>query len=143
MSIWKQALSVTMIAERGEGTLSAYLGIRYTKVEDQSLIAEMKVQAHHLQPAGIMNGGVSCALAESVASAAANYCCSADEYCVGLDINTNHIGTAVEGDFLIAEATPFHLGRSTQVWSIRIENGKGKLVSINRLTLVVKKRNDR
>ena len=81
--------------------------------------------------------GASCVLAETVGSTAAQYCVDKEKhYCVGLDINTNHI-RSVRSGYVIAIAKPFHLGRSTQVWSIEIKNEEGKLVSVNRLTMAV------
>lgn len=140
MSIWKTPLSIDQVNERGRGTLSDFLGIRYVQVEESRLIAEMRVEAHHLQPGGVMNGGVSCAFAESVASAASNYCCASNEYCVGIDLNTNHIAPAASGDVLQGIAKPLHIGKSTQVWAIEIFNQHARLISISRLTLLTKKK---
>ncbi len=90
-----------------------------------------------MQPMGIMHGGVSCSLAETVGSAAANYCVDAKtHYCVGLDINTNHIRPVTSG-VLTATARPYHLGKKTQVWSIEIHDDQNNLVSVTRLTLMV------
>jgi 1,4-dihydroxy-2-naphthoyl-CoA hydrolase len=84
-----------------------------------------------------LNGGVSAALAETVASTAANFCVDQSiAYCVGLDINANHLRPATEG-FVTAIAKPIHLGNKTQVWEIKIENPEGKLVCISRMTMAV------
>jgi uncharacterized protein (TIGR00369 family) len=120
--------------------MSEYLGIEFTEVGDDYLIATMPVDHRTKQPIGIMHGGASCVLAETVGSTAANFCVDiTTHYCVGLDINTNHIRPMREG-YVIAVAKPFHLGKKTQVWSIDIKNKEGKLVSVSRLTMSVLKR---
>jgi uncharacterized protein (TIGR00369 family) len=100
----------------------------------------MQVLPHHMQPHGIMHGGASCVLAETVGSVGANYCVDPQRYyCVGLDINTNHIAAVRSGE-LIALGKPFHVGRLTQVWSIEVHDEKKKLVSVTRLTLVAREK---
>jgi uncharacterized protein (TIGR00369 family) len=137
MSIWKTPLTVEDLNKRAQGNMAAHLGIEFLEVGDNYIKARMPVDHRTKQPIGIMNGGASCALAESVGSAAANYCVDlTKQYCVGLDINTNHVRSAREG-YVIATATPFHLGSKTQVWSINIENEQGELISVNRLTMMV------
>jgi uncharacterized protein (TIGR00369 family) len=87
-----------------------------------------------------MNGGISCLIAESVGSTAANIAVDiSKQYCVGLDINTNHIRPATKGK-VTATAQPIHIGQTTHVWSIEIHGDHGKLISINRLTMAVKNR---
>ncbi len=135
MSIWQQPINCTQLNQRGEGTLSEHLGIEYTAVEDNALIATMPVDQRTVQPLGILNGGASCALAESVGSAAANFCVATDHYCVGLDINANHIKPATTGS-VTATASPVHLGKRTQVWQIIIEQ-QHQTVCICRLTCLV------
>ena len=108
---------------------------------DDYLIATMPVDDRTRQPMGIMHGGASCVLAETIGSMAAQYCVNLDtQYCVGLDINTNHIRSIREGE-VIGIAAPYHLGRSTQVWSIEIRNDKQQLISVNRLTMAILNRN--
>jgi 1,4-dihydroxy-2-naphthoyl-CoA hydrolase len=140
MSIWKTPVTVEQMNERGKGLFSDTLGIRFTELGDDYLLAEMVLEKKHKQPLGIMNGGVSCGIAETVGSTAANYAVDlTQQYCVGLDINTNHIRPATEG-VLLARAYPHHIGRTTQVWAIEITDEKGRLISINRLTMAVKDR---
>lgn len=139
MKIWQSQIDLNIVNERGRHTLSEYLGIEFTEVGDDYLSARMVINQHHKQPIGIMHGGVSCVLAETVGSTAANFCVETGYYCVGLDINTNHIRAVREGT-VYAKAQPFHLGKSTQVWGINITNTEGKLVSVNRLTMSVLKR---
>lgn len=137
MSIWKTPLTIEIANTRSQNTLVTHLGIEFLKVGDDCLVAKMPVDHRTKQPIGIMHGGASCVLAETVGSIAGNYCLDlTKQYCVGLDINTNHIRSVREG-FVYATAKPFHLGRSTQVWSIEINDEQGKLVSVNRLTMAV------
>ena len=141
MSIWKKEISLTIVTERAKGTLSDFLGIEFIECGDDYLVARMPVNQRTKQPIGIMHGGASCVLAETVGSTAAQFCVDFDNYyCVGLDINTNHIRAMRDG-YVIATAKPFHLGKTTQVWSIEIKNEEDKLVSVNRLTMAVLSRN--
>ena len=135
--IWKQEITIEELNKRGEGTLSSFLGITFTEVSENSLTATMVVKKEHLQPVAIMHGGMNCVLAETVGSAAGNYCVPHGHIAVGLDINTNHIGAAKEGETIVAIARPHHLGKSTQVWEI-ITEISGKKSSISRLTLFIR-----
>ena len=135
--IWSRSTTADALNKRGEGSLSDHLGIHFTEVGDDFLKATMPVNSHTRQPMGIMHGGASCVLAETLGSVAANCCVDFDKhYCVGLDINTNHLRSIKEGT-VFAKAIPFHIGRSTQVWSIEITNNDNKLISISRLTMAV------
>lgn len=137
MTIWKTDINPEKINERGKNTLSEHMGIVFTEVGDNYLTATMPVEHYTRQPLGIMHGGASCVLAETVGSAAANFCVNPEtHYCVGLDINTNHI-RAIRSGVVTATAKPFHLGRSTQVWHIEICNEEKQLISVNRLTMAV------
>jgi 1,4-dihydroxy-2-naphthoyl-CoA hydrolase len=137
MKIWRSPIDLEMITERAKGTMSDLVGIVFTALGDDYLCATMPIDARTKQPLGIMHGGASCVLAETVASTAANFCVDNTQfYCVGLDINTNHIRSIREG-IVTATAKPFHLGRTTQVWGIEIKNAAGDFISINRLTLAV------
>ena len=136
-NIWRMPITTAMLNERNAGTLSDHLNIVFTEIGEDFLIAEMPVTARHLQPFGIMNGGASCVLAETIGSVAANCCVDFEkQYCVGLDINTNHI-SAVRSGHVIACAKPYHIGKQTQVWSIEIRTDQNKLVSVSRLTVMV------
>ena len=137
MKIWQIEISLALIETRSKNTMVEHLGIEFTDIGDDYLTARMPVDSRTQQPLGIMHGGASCVLAETVGSTAANFCVDQKHfYCVGLDINTNHIRSAKDG-YVIAIATPYHLGKSTQVWSIEIRNEKQQLISINRLTMAV------
>lgn len=136
MRIWKKEISTAILNQRNQKTLSDHLGIRFTEVGDDFVKAEMPLTPSLMQPMGIMHGGASCALAETIASAASNYCIeSENEAFVGIEINTNHIRSVKQG-VLTATAKPIHIGKSTQVWEILIQNENNNLISINRLTLM-------
>lgn len=139
MSIWAQPLDVEASNLRGKNTMSEYLGITFTAIGEDFMSATMTVDHRVRQPVGIMHGGASCVLAETVGSTAANLCVDQHHYCVGLDINTNHIRAIREG-VVTAIAKPFHLGKSTQVWGIEIKDEADRLISVTRLTMAVLKR---
>lgn len=135
--IWKTLIDLEKLNQWLKNTLSDHLAIRFIEVRDDALIATMHVQQKHMQPMGIMHGGASCVLAETVGSVAANFCVDQKvKSCVGLDININHLRPMKSG-ILTAIATPFHLGKTTQVWEIKIHNEQQKLVAISRLTVAV------
>ncbi len=137
MSIWMTKMDLTIANARAKNSMSEYLGIEFIEMGDDYLKASMPVDHRTKQPMGIMHGGASCVLAETVGSTAAQFCVDQDRYyCVGLDINTNHIRSARKG-LVIATAKPYHIGRSTQVWQIEIHNEEKKLVSVTRLTMAV------
>jgi 1,4-dihydroxy-2-naphthoyl-CoA hydrolase len=137
MAIWCADINLESLALRGKNTMMDFLGIEIIEIGDDYMTARMPVDNRTRQPIGIMHGGASCVLAESVGSTAANCCVDQTKnYCVGLDINTNHIRSVRDG-FVIGTAKPFHIGRSTQVWGIEIINEKKQLVSVNRLTMSV------
>lgn len=140
MSIWITPFEIKDLDARGKDTMVEHLGIVFTEKGDNFLTAKMPVDHRTKQPIGIMHGGASCVLAESVGSVAANYCVDLKKrYCVGLEINTNHIRQATEG-YVIGTAKPHHIGKRTHVWEIEIRHESGYLVSINRLTMMVLER---
>lgn len=140
MSIWFHQPSLEDVNKRGENTMVPFLGIEITEVGDDYMMATMPVDHRTKQPLGLLHGGASCVLAESVGSIAANYCVDQKKYfAVGLSINASHIRSA-RGGLVTATARPFHLGKTTQVWDIKIENEEGKLVCVSRLTMAVVER---
>lgn len=139
MSIWKREISLSKLNERNKNTMSDFMEIVFTEVGDDYLRASMPITDKVKQPLGIMHGGASCVLAETLGSIAANFCVDEGYYCVGLDINTNHI-RAIRDGFAYAHTVPFHLGKSTQVWHIEIHNDAQQLISVTRLTMAVLKR---
>lgn len=140
MSIWFHRPSLEDISKRGENTMVPFLGIEITEVGEDYLKATMPVDHRTKQPLGLLHGGANCVLAESVGSIAANYCIDPSKYfAVGLDINANHLKAVREG-LVTAIAKPLHMGKTTQVWEIKIENEEGKLACISRLTMAIVER---
>ncbi|APP76083.1 thioesterase [Xanthomonas vesicatoria ATCC 35937] len=118
-------------------TLIEHLGIVFTDAGDDWLRATMPVDARTKQPYGLLHGGASVVLAETLGSSAGNLCVEmTTQMCVGLVINANHLRAATEG-LVTGTARAVHVGRSTQVWDIVIENPAGKRVCVSRLTLAV------
>jgi 1,4-dihydroxy-2-naphthoyl-CoA hydrolase len=137
MGIWKQTADLERINGWSRGSMVEHLGMRITEVGDDYLCGTMPVDARTKQPFGLLHGGASVALAESLGSLAGNLCLdAASEMAVGLDVNANHVRAVTEG-VVAGTARPLHIGRSTQVWEIRIEDERGKLICISRLTLAV------
>lgn len=137
MSIWKGPMDLEQLNAINHKTMADHLGIVFTQYGDDFITAKMPIDQRTLQPFGIMHGGASCALAESVGSLAANCCIDREnQVCVGLDINTSHIRQAKSG-FVIGTARPIHIGRTTHIWEIRITNEQNQLVSLTRLTMII------
>lgn len=137
MAIWKQSIDLDQINAFDQDTLVEHLGIRVTEIGDEHVRGTMPVDARTKQPFGLLHGGASVALAESLGSLAANLVLESDkEMAVGLDINANHI-RAVTSGHVTGTARPLHLGRTTQVWEIRIVDEGDRLVCISRLTMAV------
>lgn len=137
MAIWKEKIDIEEATKRSKDTMVEYLGIEFIDIGDDYITARMPVDHRTHQPIGIMHGGASCVLAETVGSIAANYCVDhTKNYCVGLAINTNHISSIRDG-YVFGTAKPYHIGRSTQVWGIEIVDENKRLISINRLTMAV------
>ena len=137
MAIWKQAPDLERINAWSENTLMQALGIRMTAIGEDWLAGTMPVDARTRQPFGLLHGGASVALAETLGSTAALLTLDPEqEVAVGLEINANHV-RGVRAGVVTGTATALHLGRSTQVWEIRIENEEGALVCVSRLTMAV------
>ncbi len=129
-----QEINETQIVE---GQMARHLGIEMVEVGPDFMIAKMPVDHRTIQRIGILHGGASLALAETVGSIAASYCVDRNrKYIVGQEINANHIRPVREG-FVNATATPLHLGKSSQVWEIKIRNEAEKLVCVSRFTVAV------
>jgi 1,4-dihydroxy-2-naphthoyl-CoA hydrolase len=137
MRIWKQDTDLERLNSWSKNTLMEAIGIRMTAVGDDWLQGTMPVDRRTHQPYGLLHGGASVALAETLGSSAAMLTLDPDkERAVGLDINANHVRGVLSGT-VTGTARPLHLGRSTQVWEIRIEDEAGKLVCMSRLTMAV------
>lgn len=137
-SIWHAGPpDIDSLNARGDGSMVAALGITITRAGDDFLEAAMPVDERTVQPFGILHGGASAALAETVASWAGILCVDADRFRVsGIALDINHV-RAVRSGHVLATARPLHLGRSTQVWEVRIRSDSGALVAASRLTLAV------
>ena len=136
MSLWKKPVDLDAIRAQCKNTLIELLGISELEVGEDYLKGSMPVDSRHHQPIGILHGGASVVLAESLGSLAGNLACDQDHYCVGLEVNANHLSKVKEG-LVVATTRPVHIGRSTQVWDIRVNTEDGKPVCISRLTLAV------
>lgn len=137
MTIWKTTISLEELNQRSAKTMADYLEIVFTEIGKDFLTATMPVDERIRQPLGIMHGGASCVLAETVGSTAANFVVDQKEhYCVGLSIYTQHLRSIREGK-VTGVAKALHLGRSTQVWNIDISNIEQQLISTTRLTMAV------
>lgn len=136
MSFWKHPTDLDRVNAWNTGSLVEHLGMRITEIGDDYVRGTMPVDARTKQPFGLLHGGASVALAETLGSTAGNLCIDASEMAVGLEINANHVRAATAG-LVSGTARPLHVGRSTQVWEIRIEDERARLVCISRLTLAV------
>jgi uncharacterized protein (TIGR00369 family) len=136
-NIWKGEATIEEVNALARDTLLAHLGITFTEIGDDFLRGSMPVDGRTRQPYGILHGGASVALAETLGSMAANLCIDRNtRICVGLSISANHIKRVSEGT-VTGTARPVHLGGRTQLWDIRIEDESGDLVSTSRLTMLV------
>ena len=138
MAIWRDGKHPMqpLKGSTGRGTLITTLGIEFVEAGDDWLKARMPVDERTHQPFGLLHGGASVALAETLASWAGTRAVDADKVCVGQEINANHIRPVREG-WVYGVATPESLGRTSHVWSIRITDEVSKLVCISRMTLAV------
>ncbi|MDX5517212.1 hotdog fold thioesterase [Stenotrophomonas sp. RG-453] len=135
--VFRDAVSIQALNTLSRNTLIEHLGIVFTAAGEDWISATMPVDERTRQPYGILHGGASVVLAETLGSSAGNLCVDTTrEVCVGLEINANHI-RAVRAGTVTSTARAVHVGRSTQVWDIRIEDAAGKLVCTSRLTLAV------
>ncbi|MEX2475269.1 hotdog fold thioesterase [Marinobacter sp.] len=140
MAIWTQTPNLEQMMKASQNTAVHHLGIEYLEVGEDFVKGRMPVDERTVQPFGILHGGASVLLAETLGSMAAN-CCLKDPntVAVGLDINANHIRPAMKG-WVYGTAKAMHIGSATQVWEIRLENEDGKITCISRLTMAVTKR---
>lgn len=136
-SIWRDAVDLEQVNALSRGSMLEHLGIEFTEVGPKHLSATMPVDHRTKQPFGILHGGASVVLAETLGSMAANLCIrGTDEACVGLDISANHVRQMTDG-LVTGTARPLHLGSRTQVWEIRIVDERDRLVCVSRLTILV------
>ena len=130
-------ISIDSLNAMGKGNMVEHLGIEFTEINTDGLTARMPVDHRTNQPMGLLHGGASVVLAETVGSVASQLCVDTEKYyCVGLYINANHLKAVTHG-FVYGMAKALHIGRRTHVWEIRIVNEKQQLVCISRLTMAV------
>lgn len=143
MAIWfNNELTLDDLKKLGKETMAEHLGIEWAEVGPDFLKARMPVDHRTKQPYGLLHGGASCVLAETIGSLASAIVVDHSKYyCVGLEINANHIRSAREG-FVTGTATPLHLGATTHVWDIKIHDENDKLICVSRLTVAVIKRKE-
>jgi uncharacterized protein (TIGR00369 family) len=140
--LFHRATTLDALNELSRDTAIAALGVVFTEIGADYLRATMPVDARTVQPYGLLHGGASVLLAETLGSSAGNLCVDDNAMCVGIEINANHLAPARDG-IVTGTTRPLHVGRSTQVWEIRIEDASGRLVCISRLTLAVVARRPR
>jgi 1,4-dihydroxy-2-naphthoyl-CoA hydrolase len=143
MSIWfNKELSIATLKPLGANTMGELIGIEWVEIGDNFMKAKMPVDNRTKQPYGLLHGGASCVLAETLGSVASAMVVDHSKfYCVGLEINANHIRSATDG-YVTGITTPLHIGAATHVWDIKIYNEKEKLICVSRLTVAVIKRKD-
>jgi len=140
MSIWKKSTdNLILVKQLHQKTLVSHLDIEITEVGDDYIRAKMPVDHRTHQPMGILHGGASVVLAETVGSIASNFAIDMEHYAVGLEINANHLRPVSEG-YVYGTARPIHLGKTTHVWAIEIVNDEGKKTCVSRITMAIKKR---
>ena len=139
--IWfDKELSVEKLKPLGPNTMAELLGIEWVEVGNNFITAKMPVDHRTIQPYGLLHGGASCALAETIGSVASAMVVDHSKFfCVGLEINANHIRGAREG-YVMGTASPLHLGGTTHVWDIKIYDEKERLICVSRLTVAILKR---
>lgn len=138
MSIWfKKSLKLADLEPFTPGTMAEHLGMEWLELGDDFIKIKMPVDHRTKQPYGLLHGGASCALAETVGSVAAHLVIDSSKFvCVGLEINANHVRSARQG-FVTGIATALHVGATTHVWDIKIYDDVNRLVCISRLTMAV------
>ena len=137
MAIWKKAFTLEQLNEMGKNCAVGHLGIEISAYGENWIEAKMPVDHRTTQPFGLLHGGVSVALAETIGSLAGFLCIEEGQVALGLDINANHLRSVKQG-FITAKATPIALSQNTHVWQIDIRDEQDKLCCVSRLTLSIK-----
>ncbi|HGY11781.1 MAG TPA: hotdog fold thioesterase [Desulfobacterales bacterium] len=137
-NIWKQKFTIKDFNDFSKNSIVGYLGIVFTEKGNDFLKGTMPVDKKTIQPHGILHGGASVVLAETLGSAASSMAVDDQHYTVGMEVNANHIKSVTKG-IVTGTAKPVHIGNTTQVWDIIIKNDKGRLTCISRLTMAVLK----
>lgn len=142
MPIWYTQATPEFLNRGSKQTMVTHIGIEFLEFGEDYILARMPVDERTIQPAGLLHGGASAALAETLGSVGANLCVDpTQKVCVGLEINCNHI-RAVRAGWVYGTARPLHLGNTTQVWEIHIRDEGQRLVCVSRLTLAVLQRGE-
>ena len=136
MRIWKKEISPAILAKNHSNTATEHLGLEFLEVGDDFIRGRVPVDHRTRQPYGLLHGGVSVVLAETIGSCGAHYSCPPDHRAVGLDINANHLKSATSG-WVTGTARPLHIGKSTQVWQIDMHNDAGELTCVSRITMAI------
>ena len=136
MQIWKAPVTVESLNGMSRNTAVGHLGIEFTEVGDDYLAARVQVDERTRQPFGLLHGGVSLVLAETLGSVASACCCEKGHSAVGLDINANHL-RGVRSGWVTGMVSPIHIGRTTQVWHIELRNEAGELTCVSRMTVAI------
>jgi len=136
--IWKKEFKIEEVNYFAKGSIVAHLGIEFLEIGPDFVSASMPVDNRTKQPLGILHGGASVVLAETLGSMASYMTLDDSYYSVGMEINANHLKSATQGT-VTGVVKPVHLGKTTQVWDISIKNEEDKPVCISRLTLAVLK----
>lgn len=140
MTVWRQRSTPEQIHARMAGTANGHLGVRITAVGDDFLEAEMPVDERHVQPFGVLHGGVSCVLAETAGSLCSLMACEPGFYAVGTEISASHLLPVPKGQVVRARCTPLRVGRTAHVWHIELRREDGKLSCVVRLTTAILER---
>ena len=135
-NIWKKEITIKDLNDFSTNSIVGYLGIVFTERGSDSLSATMPVDKRTIQPLGILHGGASVVLAETLGSTASYMTLNNQGYTVGLEVNANHVRSANKG-IVTGTAQPVHLGNTTQIWDISIKNDKDQFICISRLTMAV------
>ena len=131
-----QNVTIKQLNKLGENMIT-HLGIEFTDIGKDFICAKMPVDQRTVQPMGILHGGASVALAETLGSMGSVCCLNGDkQYCVGLEINANHIKSTLNG-YVSGKATAIHIGKRTHIWEIKIKTEHGDLVCVSRITLAI------
>jgi len=137
MALFNSGITLERLNQLSDNTLVAHLGIEIIAIGEDFIEAKMPVDHRTHQPLGMLHGGASVALAETLGSIAATCCVDINtQYCVGLEINANHIKSVRDG-FVYGVTRPIHIGKKTQVWEIKITDEKKQLTCISRITMAV------
>jgi 1,4-dihydroxy-2-naphthoyl-CoA hydrolase len=136
MTVWKRPISVELLTLNNADSAVTHLGIEFLEVGDDFIRARVPVDARTRQPYGLLHGGVSVVLAETLGSCGAAFAAPEGHRTVGLDINANHLKGTTSG-WVTGITRPVHIGRSTQVWAIELRNDAGELTCVSRITMAM------